>query len=65
MHDIIGLLISKMHMHMYEDEKNCQTSVGRENKEMLHLKRVIIDKPFNQWGLDVIVEIIPDSYNKY
>jgi hypothetical protein len=39
----------------------CQKSVGRERKVTFPLQPVIIEHPFQQWGLDVIGEINPNS----
>ena len=39
----------------------CQTAVGRKNKPSLPLQPVNIEQPFDQWGLDIIGEIVPHS----
>jgi hypothetical protein len=41
--------------------QQCQKSVGREKKVSFPLQPVIIECPFQQWGLDVIGEINPNS----
>ena len=35
--------------------------VGRENKHIFQINSIIIEEPFDQWGLDVISEITPNS----
>ena len=45
--------------------KSCQTSVGRENKSSLPLQPVIVEHPFEQWGLDIIGEIFPSSSKQH
>lgn len=37
----------------------CQTATGRQRKPSLPLQPVNIDQPFEQWGLDIIGEIVP------
>ena len=39
----------------------CQIAAGRQKKPSLPLQPVNIDTPFDQWGLDIIGEIIPHS----
>eukprot|EP00253_Pinus_taeda_P003913 PITA_03913 len=39
----------------------CQTATGRQKKPSLSLQPVNIEQPFDQWGLDIIGEIIPHS----
>ena len=45
----------------------CQTASGRQKKLSLPLQPVNIDQPFDQWGLDIIGEIVPHSskHNRY
>jgi hypothetical protein len=38
-----------------------QRSVGKENKDAFPLQPIIIECPFQQWDLDVIGEINPNS----
>ena len=38
-----------------------QTVAGRQRKPSFPLQPVNIDQPFEQWGLDIIGEIIPHS----
>ena len=45
--------------------KACQTSVGRERKPVVPLRPVMIYRPFQQWGLDVIGEITPNSSQRH
>lgn len=39
----------------------CQTAAGRQKKSSLPLQPVNIEQPFDQWGLDIIGEILPHS----
>eukprot|EP00253_Pinus_taeda_P034544 PITA_34544 len=43
----------------------CQTATGRQKKPSLPLQPVNIEQPFDQWGLDIIDEIIPHSSNQH
>ena len=46
--------------------RNCKTyqiSAGKEKREAIPLQLVIISRPFEQWGLDIIGEITP-SYSR-
>eukprot|EP00253_Pinus_taeda_P026907 PITA_26907 len=43
----------------------CQTAAGRQKKPSLPLQPVNIDQPFDQWGLDIIGEIIPHSSKQH
>ena len=45
--------------------KVCQTLVGRERKAAFPLQPVNIQQPFEQWGLDIIGEINPNSSKQY
>jgi hypothetical protein len=45
--------------------KICQTSSSQDKKPALPLQPVIIEQPFEQWGLDIIGEIIPNSSKKH
>ena len=38
-----------------------QTTAGRQNKPSLPLQLVTIEQPFDQWGLDIIGQIVPHS----
>eukprot|EP00253_Pinus_taeda_P022887 PITA_22887 len=52
--------------HAYTREcKVCQTVAGRERKPYVPLKPVMIYYPFQQWGLDVIGEINPNSSQQH
>eukprot|EP00253_Pinus_taeda_P025178 PITA_25178 len=42
---------------------SCQTSTGRLKKSAFPLQPVNIEQPFEQWGLDIIGEITPNSPN--
>ena len=42
-----------------------QRSVGRQAKEVGPLKLVIISEPFEQWGIDIIGEINPNSSSQH
>eukprot|EP00253_Pinus_taeda_P019157 PITA_19157 len=41
--------------------RSCQVSSGRQRKPAFPLQPVNIDQPFEQWGLDIIGEITPQS----
>jgi hypothetical protein len=41
--------------------KTCQISTGREKREVVPLQSVVVSRPFEQWGLDIIGEITPSS----
>ena len=43
----------------------CQTAVGKQRKASMPLQPVNIEQPFNQWGLDIIGEIIPHSSKQH
>ena len=43
----------------------CQTAARRQNKPSLPLQPVNIEKPFDQWGLDIIGEIISHSSKQH
>eukprot|EP00253_Pinus_taeda_P016073 PITA_16073 len=45
--------------------QNCQTSSGRQKKSALPLQLVNIEQPFEQWGLDIIGEITPNSSKQH
>ena len=42
-----------------------QTASGRQRKPTFPLQPVNIEEPFEQWGLYIIGEITPHSYNKH
>ena len=46
------------HVRKYD---TCQRSGGRQAKAAVPLKRVIISERFEQWGIDIIREINPNS----
>eukprot|EP00253_Pinus_taeda_P025877 PITA_25877 len=41
--------------------KICQTASGRQRRPAFPLQPVNIEQPFEQWGLDIIGEIVPHS----
>eukprot|EP00253_Pinus_taeda_P001782 PITA_01782 len=43
----------------------CQTAVGKRKKPSLPLQPVNIDQLFDQWGLDIIGEIVPHSSKQH
>lgn len=45
--------------------KICETTAGRQRKPALPLQPVNIDQPFEEWGLDVIGEIVPHSSKQH
>jgi len=45
--------------------KTCQISAGMEKRAFVPLKLVVISKPFEQWGLDVIGEITLSSSKQH
>eukprot|EP00253_Pinus_taeda_P009085 PITA_09085 len=45
--------------------QNCQTSSGRQKKSAFPLQPVNIEQPFEQWGLDIIGEITPNSSKQH
>eukprot|EP00253_Pinus_taeda_P005102 PITA_05102 len=45
--------------------KICQTTSGRQRKLAFPLQLVNIEQPFEQWGLDIIGEIVPHSSNQH
>ena len=48
------------HAHVQKCD-TCQRSVGRQAKAARPLKPMIISEPFEQWGIDIIEEIYPNS----
>jgi len=45
--------------------QSCQTSSGRQRKSAFPLQPVNIEQPFEQWGLDIIGEITPQSSKQH
>eukprot|EP00253_Pinus_taeda_P010665 PITA_10665 len=45
--------------------RNCQTSSGIQKKSAFPLQPVNIEQPFEQWGLDIIGEITPNSSKQH
>ena len=53
-------LFKDAHAHVIKCDA-CQRCVGRQAKAAGPLKPVIISEPFEQWGIDIIGEINPNS----
>jgi hypothetical protein len=45
--------------------KTCQISTGMEKRAFVPLQPVVISRPFEQWGLDIIGEITPSSSKQH
>jgi hypothetical protein len=45
--------------------KTCQISMGREKRAVVPLQPVVVSRPFEQWGLDIIGEITPSSSKQH
>ena len=45
--------------------QSCQTSSGRQRKSAFPLQPVNIEQPFEQWGLDIVGEISPQSSKQH
>jgi hypothetical protein len=45
--------------------KTCQISMGRENREAVPLQPMVVSRPFEQWGLDIIGDITPSSSKQH
>eukprot|EP00253_Pinus_taeda_P011607 PITA_11607 len=45
--------------------RSCQISSGKQRKPAFPLQLVNIDQPFDQWGLDIIGEITPQSSKQH
>ena len=43
----------------------CQKFVGKKKLKSLPLKPIKVDAPFQQWGLDFIGEIVPNSSGQH
>ena len=43
----------------------CQSAFGRQKKSAFPLHPVNIKQTFEQWGLDIIGEIVPNSFKKH
>jgi hypothetical protein len=43
----------------------CQKVAGREYKVVIPLQPIVVEEPFEQWGLDIIGEINPHSSKKH
>ena len=57
-------LFKYSHTHVRKCDA-CQRSIGRQSKAARPLKPVIILEPFEQWGIDIIEEINPNSSLKH
>jgi hypothetical protein len=52
--------------HAYSQScEACQKYVGREYKVVVPLQPVVVEEPFEQWGLEIIGEINPHSSKKH
>jgi hypothetical protein len=52
--------------HTYaRNYKTCQMSTGREKRAFFPLQPMVISRPFEQWGLDIIGEITPSSSKQH
>jgi hypothetical protein len=55
-----------IYSHSYSSKcKSCQLSVGREKRAVIPLHLVTISRPFEQWGIDVIGQITPNSLKQH
>jgi hypothetical protein len=45
--------------------KVCQMSAGKEKKVAIPLQPMSISRPFEQWGIDIIGEINPNSSKQH
>jgi hypothetical protein len=45
--------------------KTCQISSGRENREAVPLQPVVVSRPFEKWGVDIIREITKSSSKQH
>ena len=41
--------------------QDCQTAAGRVKKPAFPLQPVMVDRPFQQWGIDIVGPINPSS----
>ena len=55
-------LFKDAHKHVSKC-KICQTVAGRQRKPTLPLESINIEQPFEQWGLNIIGEIVPHFQN--
>ena len=53
-------LFKDTHTHA-RNYKTCQLSVRKKKRATIPLQPVIVSRPFEQWGLDIIEEITPSS----
>jgi hypothetical protein len=52
--------------HTYDRNcKTCQVSAGREKREVFPLQQVVVSRPFEKWGLDIIGEITLSSSKQH
>jgi hypothetical protein len=52
--------------HAYSQSfKTCQKSTGKKHKVAALLQPVVVEEPFEKWGLDIIGEISPHSSTQY
>jgi hypothetical protein len=45
--------------------KTCQMSVGKEKRVVFPLQPMVVSRPFEQWGLNIIWEITPSSSKQH
>ena len=43
----------------------CQSASGRKRKPTFPLHPINIEQPYEQWGLDIISEIVPNSSKQH
>eukprot|EP00253_Pinus_taeda_P005602 PITA_05602 len=55
----------KVLQELHDGPAVCQTAAGKQKKPSLPLQPVNIEQPFDQWGLDIIGEIIPHSSKQH
>jgi hypothetical protein len=55
-----------MDAHTYaRNFKTYQIRAGREKREFFPLQPVVVSRPFEKWGLDIIGKITPSSSKQY
>jgi len=55
-----------MDAHTYaRNYKTCQISAGREKRAVAPVQPMVVSKPSEQWGIDIIGEITPSSSKKH
>jgi hypothetical protein len=52
--------------HTYDRNcKTCQISMGMEKREVVPLQHLVVCRPYEQWGLDIIGIITPSSSKQH